>query len=240
MIGITESFMNKKTNVREDMAVNKKWVVYLVALFGLSAFDALAIKANIGVAPLEAMQVSFSELSSIKVGTIAIMINFVFIIMQIVLLKKEFKRSQYLQFFISFLSGFMVNLWLYDVYRFPVNSYWVRIGLLLLSYLGSTFFLGIVVSLDLITMSLEAFCMAFSRKKNISFSKIRQIADVVNTVISVLLSLLFHLGFAVREGSVLAMLIYAPILGYFMKKETPILKKYGLLSDRENAQVTSE
>ena len=221
------------------MAVNKKWVVYLAALVGLSAFDALAIKANIGVAPLEALQVSFSELSSIKVGTIAIMINFVFIIMQIILLKKEFKRSQYLQFFISFLSGFLVNLWLYDVYRFPVSSYWERIILLAISYLGSTFFLGIVVSLDLITMPLEAFCMAFSRKKNVAFSKVRQIADVVNTAASVLLSLLFHLGFAVREGSVLAMIVYAPILGYFMKKETPILKKYGLLSDHEDAEGTA-
>lgn len=71
----------------------KRWIIYFIALFGMSAGDALAIKADIGVAPLEALELSFTGLTMIKVGTIAIIINCIFIFIQMFILKKEFKKT---------------------------------------------------------------------------------------------------------------------------------------------------
>lgn len=80
-------------------------LILLTILAGMEL--ALLVKMNVGVAPWDAMALSFSFLTGIKMGTIAIICNYLCVLGQIILLKKEFKKINFLQIPISMLLGYL-------------------------------------------------------------------------------------------------------------------------------------
>jgi uncharacterized membrane protein YczE len=63
----------------------------------------------------------------------------------------------------------------------------------------------------------------------IEFSKIRQAVDVISIILCFILSFALKLPLAVREGTVIGMIMFAPLMGQFMKIESQLFKKWGLI-----------
>lgn len=211
------------------MKINKI-IVLLLGIVTVGCACALTLKAAIGVGAWDALSQTTSELTAIEVGTCGIMFNTACVFVQILVLKKKFKKIQLLQIPLSILLGFVVNFVLYDLLSAVViDTYWMNVILLLLGTLICSFAVAAIMVLDIVTFALEGACMAVSKVTGKKFHVLRQGVDVVAIIICLILSFSLELPLAVREGTIISTLLFGPLLGIFMKVLKPIFKKYKLV-----------
>lgn len=198
----------------------KNVIILVICIIMTAVVQTLSLKANIGVcACWDAVSLNVYEKFGIKVGTVAIIINFVIIFVQFMIQKKDFRPVKLLQVPLAILSGSIVNIMYYNVFTFEVNSYAFSVVLLILSYVGLAVFVGAMTLLDIITMPLEAVCYAIEQKYGIAFSKLRMSADVICIAASLAMSFAFGLSLKVREGTVIGFFLIGPLMGLAMKLE---------------------
>lgn len=208
----------------------KKYTVLTVLIVLAAASQTLSMKANIGVcACWDALTLNIYQLCGMKVGTVSILINFVLVIIQILIMKKEFPPVKFLQIPLAIIYGTVTNFMYYNVLTFEVNSYAVKMTLLLMSYAGLAIFIGGMTIMDIITTPLEGTCYIINQRYHISFSKLRMAADIGCIALSIAMSLTFDLTLKVREGTLIGMIILGPLMGYCMKKERKLMEKHRLV-----------
>lgn len=212
------------------MAKNyRKYLMMIVLIVCNGCACALTMKAAIGIGAWDAMAQTLSVLSTIKVGTMGIIFNCLCVLGELIILRKEFTFRHFLQVIVSFLFGFVVNFMFYHILVFDMSFYVLRVAVLILAYVAMAVFVGGIMVLNIATFALEGFCMELSKKIHFEFSKIRQAVDVICIVLSLLLSFVCHIPFIIREGTVIGMIVYSPVLKIAMTYETKLFKKLRII-----------
>jgi uncharacterized membrane protein YczE len=202
-------------------------LVVMVCIVGTSA--ALTLKGAIGVGAWDALAATTSNVVTIPVGTVGMCFNFLCIAVELIVLKKNFRKLQFLQIPLSFLLGVIVNFVLYDILdSFTIDSYAMRMALLVGGLALGSFGVGCVMVINMVTFPLEGACMAISEKTGKKFHNLRQLVDVLSVIAVLLLVLVWPQPLEVREGTIIGVLIFGPLMGIFMKLVNPIFKKYQL------------
>ncbi|PRR83776.1 YczE/YyaS/YitT family protein [Clostridium vincentii] len=198
-----------------------------VIIVGIGA--SLSLKAAVGVSAWSALSQSIATGINIKVGTISMLQNISCVLIQLILLKKEFKVVHSLQVLVSVLLGLIVNFMLYDVLSSVIiNNYFINVLLILLGTLLCVVGVSVLMVIDFISFPLEACCMVISKKINIKFGIIRQFVDILSIVFALGIAFIFKESITVREGTIIAMIIFGPMVDLFMKIIMPRLKKLEL------------
>ena len=204
----------------------------LFVLFGviLVSFGAsLTLKAAVGVGAWDAVSQSVSLLTGIKVGTFAMFLNGSCVVGQLLVLHKNFNISRILQIGVAILLGVFVNFFYYDLFgSIVLDTYIIRLVTFIIAMVILSFAVAAVMVIDVVTFPLEALCMVVSNKTGWNFSKLRQYVDVASIVFSLAVTFLLTQPLVVREGTVIGMLIFGPLLGFFMHKIEPAFKRLNL------------
>lgn len=210
----------------------KRVSLLVILLVAVSMGASITLKAAIGVAAWDAMSQSVSYLSGVKIGTIGMLFNSLCVVGQILVLRRNYKWIQLLQLPLNILLGTLINFFLYDVLGpVTIDSYLVKLLLLLVSLVFMSIVVSAVMVLDIVTFALEGFCMAVAQVTKIEFSKIRQGMDVLSVMVVLMLTLSFSLPLSLREGTIIGMIVFAPMMGFFMSKLRPIFKRLNLLQE---------
>ena len=204
----------------------KRLLLCILMILLISLGASLTIKAAIGVGAWDALSVTGNSLTGIKIGTIQMLLNFICVGVQLVILKRDFQIRHVLQIGLSILIGIMVNFFLYIFLgHLLLTNYISRLVLFLIGIMIESFAMSIIMMLDVITFPLEGACMAFARRFGFQFHKVRQYSDIVFILIVFLTLILTKETVSIREGTVLMMLLYGPIMGFFMTKCKPFFQK---------------
>lgn len=207
-----------------------KFIIVAINMIIAATGASLALKAGVGVGAWDALSQSVSTVLEIKVGTFSMILNISCVLLQMMLLKKEFKLNYAVQIFSSILSGCVVNFMLYYVYsKFIINNYFINIILLILSCVVFAMAISIIMAINIISFPLESCCMIIAEKTNKSFGSIRQLVDIIFIVIALSVALIFKNKITVREGTVVVMIILGPMMDLFMKFMIPTLRKLELV-----------
>lgn len=199
----------------------------LVAL-GIS----LMLKAAVGVGAFDAMTQSVSRLSGIRIGTVAMLFNLIFVAGQLAVIKGKFGLGQLLQIPLVILIGMLVNFFYYDLLApFEFQSYLLSLAVFLVAIVMASFSVSVVTALNLVTFPIESFCMVLSKKITLKFSTIRQLFDVICIGVSLGLTFLFGMDSSVREGTVIGMLLFGPLMGFFISRIHPLVEKAGVTEE---------
>ncbi|MCD7840774.1 MAG: DUF6198 family protein [Erysipelotrichaceae bacterium] len=207
----------------------KQLVAMLILVACNGAACALSMKAAVGVGAWDAVAQLTSNITGIQAGTCGFVFNSLCVLGELIILRKNFKINNFLQLVVSFLFGYVVNFVLYTVLVFEINSYVIRIICLALAYVLMAIFVGGLMELNIVTFALEGFCKELSNVTNIEFTRIRQSVDVICIVLVLLVCILTNQIWTVREGTIIAMLIYSPCLKIAMQYEHKIFKQVGLI-----------
>lgn len=209
----------------------KKIIYFIILIVGISFGTTLTMKANIGVEAWDALAQSGSAITNIPVGTVLMILNITCVLIQWIILKKDFKFKHMLQIPLSVFIGYLVNYFYYDLFgNLIIDNYFIKVLILILGYLVNAFVVAGIMMLDVVTFALEGACKVISVKYQLSFPKFRQIIDVLSVASVIVLSMMFHIDLYVREGTVIGMLIFGPMIGSFTK----ILEKLGDLNDKKS------
>lgn len=212
--------------------VFSRFIVVVISMIFTGIGASLALKAAIGVGAWDALSQSVSTVLNIKVGTFSMILNISCVVIQLLLLKKEFKVNHILQIFVSILIGFVINFMFYDILsRVTINNYFICVLLLILSLVICAISVSVIMAINFISFPLESCCMVIAKKTNKRFGFIRQAVDIISIIIAIGVALIFNSSITVREGTVIGMIIFGPMLDLFMKIMMPGLKKLELVVD---------
>ena len=204
---------------------------YLLLLAGLSimAFGvAFSIKASLGTSPISSVPFVVSLFTPLTVGTATITMHCVFILMQILILRKDYHLIQLMQLPVAFFFGYLTDFGVWAVQGISCNTYWQQwivclIGILLVA-VGVSF----EVKAGVVVLAGEGVVLAVCKVlPKIKFGYMKVGFDVTLVVIACILSFVFtgHLQ-GVREGTVAAALLVGLIVGLIAKQLGKLLARW--------------
>ena len=201
-----------------------------VIITGIGA--SLSIKAAVGIGAWDALSLSVSRVIDMKIGTFSMIMNISCVVLQLIMLGKRFKPIMFLQVFVAVLLGYVVNFMLYDVLLgVVITNYILNMLLYLFGLLVIIFGVANVMSINFISFPLEGACTVISDRYHLNFGKVRQWVDILSVLIAIAIALIFSDELTVREGTIIGMFIFGPLLHTFMVAFKPGLTKYDLVSD---------
>jgi uncharacterized membrane protein YczE len=191
---------------------------------------ALGLKAAVGVGAWDAFSQATSMVTGIKVGTFSMMMNISCVLVQVVVLKKDFKMISFLQVFMAVLLGFFVNIVFYEILaNVTIDSYLINMAIYMGSLLVIIMAVALIMSINFLSFPLEAACMAIATKTRLKFGTIRQLVDVFSIIGALLIAISFQNPIPVREGTIIGMLLFGPLIAWFIPRFQPLVRKLGLV-----------
>ena len=190
-------------------------ILGILLVYGAVAF---AIKAGIGVLPVDAAIASLAAVLNIKVGTISMLFHGSFFVGQILIEKKNFRKMELLQIVYITLGGTVLNFFLYTVLQNVNFSFYpVRLIVCVLAFIVSAFGCTMVLETHLMRTPMEGCIAMIAERIGTTMGKLRQKIDVVLVVLSVALTLIFGVDWTLREGTIIAALIFGPAMDFWKK-----------------------
>ena len=200
---------------------------YALAGLGIS----LTIKANIGVSSFNSMNVATSNAAQIKVGSITIVINLLFLIGYMFITRFSQPKKYILQGISLLCLGFVINIFTHSVFQnFLLENYILRLVVFVLGTTIAGFATGMVINFDMITFPIESLCLALSERTNASFVQLRYLVDICSVMISIGISVVFQLSFFVREGTILSLFLLSAVIGVTKKRYSDLCSHQPLSS----------
>lgn len=194
-------------------------LIYAIGLFFLAIGVVLAINSDLGVSPVNSLPYVLSLISGIDMGACVTMVFSVYILVQILIKRRDFQWINLTQLIFSALFGYFVDFARQMVGSFSFPTYAGQLVTLLISMVFVAIGLSLYMGVDLVNMPMEGMTLAISECfPQYSFHKIKIVVDCSSVLIGILLSFLF-LGRlqGIREGTVLSALFIGKLLSLLQK-----------------------
>lgn len=173
----------------------------MIMAFGV----AFSIKGALGTSPISSVPYVTAKISGLSVGTTTIIMNFMFVLIQIAILQRQYDWLQLLQLPAAILFGTMIDIAVYTLQAIVFSNYFQQWLLCIIGIFLVALGISLEVTANLVTTAGEGVVLAICKVAAVKFSNIKIIFDVTLVCISLALSFLFlgHLD-GVREGTIAA------------------------------------
>lgn len=190
--------MDKVKRSREEWI--RRYVSFIFILFIIAFGTSLSIRANLGSSPISAPPYVLSLIPGmpLTMGTIVIMMHVTFILVQILLLRRQYEIRQLSQILVSFLFGFYtdVTMWMTSFLQIPQTiPHAIGWPLQFIELLigGGLLAFGIAceVRCDSLMLAGEGLPLAIAKVVKKDFGKVKICSDTSLVTIGVVLMLVF-------------------------------------------------
>ncbi len=200
--------MNKKEEIKQV----RRYLFLIAGLFIMAFGVAFSIKAGLGTSPISSVPYVLSEATPLTVGNITILMHCVFVLLQILILRRKYQPVQLLQLAVAVIFGYMTDFAVWVLTSLQCSGYamqWVFcvIGIALVAT-GVSF----EVTAHVVTLAGEGLVLAICQVVPVKFGTMKVAFDVSLVVIACILSFVFLHGlYGVREGTVMAAIFVGTI-----------------------------
>lgn len=201
------------------MEKRKRYLIFLVGLFVNSLGVSLITKANLGTSPISSIPYVLSLNFPFTLGNFTIFFSIFLIVLQLIILRKNFKLEHILQIPVSIIFGYFIDLTMILFFWVNPEAYIMKIVYLLMGCLILGVGVYMEVLADVVMLPGESFVRAIVLTWKTNFGTTKICFDVSMSVIAVVLSFVFAGRLAgVREGTVIAALLVGFIARLIGKK----------------------
>lgn len=197
----------------------KRYLIFLVGLFVNSLGVSLITKANLGTSPISSIPYVLSLNFPFTLGNFTIFFSILLIILQLIILRKNFKLEHILQIPVSIIFGYFIDLTMILFSWVNPEVYIMKIVYLLIGcmILGAGVYMEVLA--DVVMLPGESFVRAIVLTWKTNFGTTKICFDVSMAVIAAVLSFVFAGRLdGVREGTVIAALLVGFIARLIGKK----------------------
>ena len=199
--------------------MKKKILHTILAIVIIYADVAFAIKAAIGVMPVDAAINTIAAVLNVKVGTLSILFHGSFFLGQIFIEGKNFRKIEFLQILYILLGGTVLNFFLYTVLKdVTFTLYPVRLVVAVIAFFLSAFGVTLILETRLMRTPMDGCVQLIAERLGKPMGKFRQKIDIGLVLLSVVLTLIFGTEWTLREGTVIAALMFGPSMDFWKKK----------------------
>lgn len=191
----------------------------VLAGMALVAFGiALARQTLLGSSAISAIPTVLSFAFPLTIGTFTFILSILFIILQIILLRRDFSPVQFLQLPLLVVFSLTIDGFVVVASMFPFDTYLMRIGWMLLSCVAIALGVYVQTQVRLIMLPGDAIVVAISKTSGKKFSNCKLGFDISQMVIAAGISLACSGALiGVREGTLIAAVLGGPIIQFFTK-----------------------
>lgn len=217
--------MNK--GLRVGKIINRI-IIYILGLFILALGVALSINSQLGVSPVNSLPYVVSVITGKEISTCVIGVFSFYILVQVVLLRKEFKWFNLVQLIFSTIFGYFVDFAKFLIGDFIIPTYMGQLVMLAISIILVAIGITLYVNVNLMNMPMEGMTDAVQKKifKKLSFYDVKVIVDCLSVGIGIVLSWIF-LGelVGIREGTIICAMLVGKIMKQIQKVIVPIVDR---------------
>jgi len=206
---------------------------YCIALFFMALGVAFSANSDLGISPVNSLPYVISDIVKMQPGTCVTIVFCIYILVQVILLGKEFNPINLTQIIFSTIFGYFVNFtkWMVGDFLLP-GGYIGRLGMQCIGIVLVAFGVFLYLDVELVPMPMEGMTMAIAKKVGKPFPQVKTVVDCTVVLIGVLLTIFcLHLisfrdpGVRIREGTILAALVTGKVIEIMRKPLSPIVKK---------------
>ena len=188
---------------------SKRVIIYLVGLFVMALGVSVSRLSNLGVSPVNSIPAVVSGISGVDMGICTVIVFTGFILVQLILLRKDFKPKYFLQIIGSIVFGLFVSL--SNALVVGILPAYTNYAAKMLYVIASIFLVagGILLYLqaDILSLPGEGVMQALSAKTGITIGSAKICFDWTIVIIAVLISLIATGKLSgVREGTLFSAL----------------------------------
>lgn len=170
----------------------RKTILMLMGLFLTAVGVSFSIKAEIGTSPFGCCPVVFSQPLGLSVGMTLWLMCCLFLLAQIVILRRDFHLFQLLQLVVSFLFGYLTDFTSRLMSAFPAATVFLKVGYCALGILFLAIGVFLLLKADLLMLSPDAALAVISKKYGFEYGKLKTMMDCSMVAIAAIGSLLFY------------------------------------------------
>ena len=197
----------------------KRYILFLIGLFVNALGVSLVTKASLGTSPISSIPYVLSLNFPFTLGNFTIVFSILLIVLQILILRKNFKLENILQIPVSIAFGYFIDLTMYMLFWINPQNYFVKM---------------IEVLADVVMLPGESFVRAIVQTWNTNFGTTKIVFDSSMAIIAGVLSFVFSGKLnGVREGTIIAALLVG-FIARLLGKRLEFIKSY--LFPEENGE----
>ena len=197
----------------------KRLFMYIVGLFVMTIGIAISVKSNLGVSPVSSIPYTMTCIWGIEMGKATILFHCFLVLLQIILLRKNYKLKNLLQIIVGIVFGYFTTFCNWGVGFMPdPQNIIIRICMLLISTIFIAFGIFLYLPPDIMPLAGEGAMQAVADVSGIAFPKVKIGFDVSMVAVSLITCLIFikSLG-SVGIGTIIAAVLVGMELGYITK-----------------------
>lgn len=205
--------------MKKNTHIKTRLVLYIVGLFIMTLGISMSVKSNLGVSPVSSIPYTITCVFGIEMGKATILFHVVLVILQIVILRRDFELKNLLQIVVGIVFGYFTTFsnYLFSFLPTPDNLL-VRLLLMLGSAVVIAVGIFFYLPADIVPLAGEGVMKAVSDVTGIVFSNVKIAFDVTMVIVSLITCLVvLHALGSVGIGTVIAAVLVGAILGQINK-----------------------
>lgn len=194
-------------------------VCYFVGLFIMTIGIAISVKSDLGVSPVSSIPYTLTVCWGVEMGKATILFHCVLIVIQILILRKNFKLKSLLQLPVGIVFGYFTTFCNSLAERLTAtDNFFIRILMILISVVLVAIGIFMYLPADIMPLAGEGVMQAVADTLKMEFSKVKVVFDVTMVIISLVTCLIFlHTMGSVGIGTVIAALLVGVVIGWIKK-----------------------
>ena len=215
----------------------KRYVVLITGLFIMAFGVALSTRADLGTSPISCPPYVLSFVIPFTMGDITIAMHVLFILVQILLLRRNYDPVQLLQLAAAFVFGYFTDLTLALTDKITAAGYLQQWGLCLISCVLVAIGVEFEVKANVIMLAGEGTMTAIASVFHVAFAKVKIAFDSSMVIIACIISLAMLGNIkGVREGTVAAAILVGLLVKLLDKMLAGFFHKIGLDEPAESGE----
>ena len=210
----------------------KRYFFFILGLIINSFGVAFITKSALGTSQISSIPYVLSlKFTNLSFGQTTFIFNMLFILIQLLILKKDFHPIQFLQVLANILFSFFIDISMLVLAWLNSQTLPLRILSLLIGCAILAIGISVEVAPDVIKVPGEGIVHAISRVSGIEFGKVKIRFDVTLNIMATLLSFLFfHKLNGIGLGTIISAVLVGPMIS-FVNRYLPGIGKIRSLAD---------
>lgn len=185
------------------------WLVriafYVIGLLILAFGVSISVLSGLGVSPVSSIPYVLSEALQIELGNMTIIVFSVYVLIQVFILRKNFKMFQLLQIICAIIFGKFVTLTTSLLSGCGPHSYFEKLLMIIVSTVMIALGIHIYLLAKIVPQSGEGLVQTIAEKGGWKLADVKNLFDLLSVLVASLVSLLaFGKIVGLREGTVIA------------------------------------
>ncbi len=193
--------------------------MYITGLFVMTIGIAISVKSNLGVSPVSSIPYTMTCIWGIEMGKATILFHCFLVLLQVVLLRKNYKFKNISQIVVGIMFGYFTTFCNWGVSFFPDSqNIIIRMCMLIISTLLLALGIFLYMPPEIMPLAGEGTIQAVADVSGIAFPKVKIGFDVSMVTISLITCLTFIKSFgSVGIGTIIAAVLVGLELWYITK-----------------------